>query len=284
MEMFWPQRPPAQPKPAASPPVPPPKPPEVHTQPQPQAPPAPAVRPPVDLEKCVKWRLTEYYLASQEDHVGPQTVPILDKFGHVIDHANDAFFSSLALEGSGITGSGKLVNVAGTWVSCNPDDYQKVWDYHKKFLSRRDPSYSGLQVRDDRVVKVLSFYEVPHDKFGHGFGICHGIDMVPYRTLAADIGKGRKSDPHFISGGGVVPLGTDVYIHELNGMTLPDGTKHDGWTKVNDTGGGIFGAHFDVFIGHHSYENKFKMPQYGHIWFEGIEKLPKPYIYGLIDG
>jgi hypothetical protein len=249
--------------------------------PQNTIPTQPQMRPSVTLEMCRKWRLTDYYLASQEDHKGPLNVPILDKYGKTIDMANDAFFSSLSLEGSGITSSGKLVNVAGTWVSCGPFDYSSVLDYHKKFLSKRAFSYSGLQVVDDKVTKVLSFYEVPHEKFGKGFGICNNIPLDPYRTLAADIGKGKKSDPKFISGGGVVPLGTHVYIHEFVGTTLPDGTAHDGWFVVADTGGGIFGAHFDVFVGHH--DKTVKVPSVAHIWFDGIEKLPDPYTYGLLD-
>jgi hypothetical protein len=273
IEIFWPQRKPAPPQPSPSPPKAPEKPTVVKNG-----------RNPIPIEHCRKWRLTEYYLASQEDHPsGEMSVPILDKLGKEIGKANAAFFSSLALEGSGITEDGRLVNVAGTWVKCDPERYQAVWDYHKKYLSKRSPSYSGLQVVDDKVMKVLAFYEVPHDKFGKGFGMCHDIPLDPYRTLAADIGKGKKSDPKFISGGGVVPLGSEVYIHELNGLTLPDGSKHDGWCTVNDTGGGIFGAHFDVFIGHHDNESKFRVPSVGHIWFEGIEKLSNPYTYGLVD-
>lgn len=240
-----------------------------------------SVKPIISLEMCRKWRLTDYYLASQEDHAGVPNVPILGKDGKQIGLATDAFFSSLALEGSGITNAGKLVNVAGTWVKCDPTQYQRVWEYHKKYLSKRAPSYSGLQVVDDRVTKVLSFYEVPHEQFGKGFGICNGIPLDPYRTLAADIGKGKKSDPKFISAGGVVPLGTDVYIHEFAGTKLPDGTVHDGWFVVNDTGGGIFGMHFDVFVGHH--DKNVKVPSLAHIWFDGIEKLPDLYTYGLID-
>lgn len=287
ISLFWPQNQSNVAKVPNTPSVASPKPSVAPVAPVQVSPPSSAKKQPIPLEQCVKWRLTEYYLASQEDHTDEICIPILDKNRNKIGTASPAFFSSLALEGSGITNEGKLVNVAGTWVSASPSDlklYGKVYAYHKLHLSKRSPSYSGIQVTPSgEVAAVLSFFEVPHDKFGVGFGVCHGRPMEPYRTLATDIGKGKKSDPKFVSGGGVVPLGTDVFIYEFVGMKLPDGSIHDGWAVAHDTGGGIFGAHADCFIGHETYEHQIKVPQYGHIWFDGIDKLPKPYTYGLVD-
>ncbi len=231
-----------------------------------------------------RWRITEYYLATQDDHSGERIVPIYAKDGQtVIELASVGFFASLCLEGSGITGDGKLVNVAGGWTRVDTVDYQPVLDFHRKFLSKRPFSYSGLQVEGDRVVRALTFYEVPHDKFGVGFGICNGIDMVPYRTVAADIGRGKKSDPDFKARGGVCPIGTRAFIKQFVGLSLPDGTTHDGYVTVNDTGGGIFGAHFDVFIGHDDYRKMVKLPREVDVSFEGIDDLPDPYELGLRD-
>jgi 3D (Asp-Asp-Asp) domain-containing protein len=73
-----------------------------------------------------------------------------------------------------------------------------------------------------------------------------------------------------------------VFILELAGVRLPDGTTHDGWCTVNDTGGAIFGAHFDVFTGVKALAAKVKIPSLAHVWFEGIEqRLPMNYGYGL---
>ena len=267
LEIFWPQ-----------------------TNPSPESKkPLPDVGPPVvvaaakpDLSSCREWRLTQYYLASETKRQDA-TVPILDNMGRQIDLASPSFFSSLSLEGSGVTGGGRLVNVSGKWVPVDPAKYQKVLDYHKKYLSHRDPSYSGLKLVNDHVARALAYYEVQKKDVGIGYGVCHSTPLSPYRTLAADIGTGKKSDQKFKSLGGVVPVGTKVYIHELDGKQLPDGTTHDGWCVVNDTGGGIFGAHFDVFVGKAENEKKVVVPSLGHIWFEGIEKLPKPYVYGLKD-
>ena len=65
-------------------------------------------------------------------------------------------------------------------------------------------------------------------------------------------------------------------------MRLPDGTTHDGWFIVNDTGGGIFGAHFDVFVGTRALRKQVKLPEFSQVWFAGIEqRIPPGYTYGL---
>jgi 3D (Asp-Asp-Asp) domain-containing protein len=77
-------------------------------------------------------------------------------------------------------------------------------------------------------------------------------------------------------------VGTHVYIREYDGLQLPDGTVHDGWFIVNDTGGAIFGVHFDVFTGTRALRQKAKLPEFGQVWFAGIEQRIKPDdTYGL---
>jgi 3D (Asp-Asp-Asp) domain-containing protein len=61
-----------------------------------------------------------------------------------------------------------------------------------------------------------------------------GCPAEPYRTAAVD--------PRFVK------LGSRIYIPQLKGTILPDGTTHDGIFVANDRG--IFrGAHVDVFVG-----------------------------------
>lgn len=248
----------------------------------PVEPPTPRKKPTDDQLR--KWRLTQYYVASQKEHPGAQSVPVLRQDGVVLGYANAGFFSSLSLEGTGVMGNGKLVNVTGIYVPVKAEQYQPVWDYHKKYLSKRSPGYSGLVVKDDKVVKAFAFKEITQDQIGVGYGFDNGIPRTPHRTLAADLGRTAKDDPRFKGKGGLVPVGTDVYIKEMDGLKLPDGTIHDGWCKVNDTGGGIFGAHFDVFIGYQSNEKIVKVPSQARIWYEGIEdKVPVDYDLGLHD-
>jgi 3D (Asp-Asp-Asp) domain-containing protein len=237
-----------------------------------------------DTAQLRSWRLTQYYVAAQREHVDAQTVPVYRYDGIVAGLASPAFFSSLSLEGTGIMGNGKLMNVNGTYIPVKAEQYQPVWDYHKKYLSHRDPGYSGLVIENDKVVKAFSFREITPDAIGKGFGTANKIPMDPYRTLAADLGRTSKDDPRYRGKGGLVPVGTRVYIKELDGVSLPDGSIHDGWCIVNDTGGGIFGAHFDVFIGYSSNEKKTHIPEQAHIWFDGIEnKISTDYSLGLHD-
>ena len=108
--------------------------------------------------------------------------------------------------------------------------------------------------------------------------------MDPFRTIATDTGRLRRHDPAFKKKGGVIPVGTRVFILELVGMPLPDGTTHDGWCVANDTGGGIFGAHIDLFTGYRAFARKTFIPSLDlvHLWFEGIEtRIPTDYSYGL---
>lgn len=61
-----------------------------------------------------------------------------------------------------------------------------------------------------------------------------GCVLVPFRTIAAD--------PKFI------PPRSRVYIPEMKGARLPDGTTHDGRFVVTDRGH-FTGARIDLFVG-----------------------------------
>lgn len=233
------------------------------------------------------WRLTYYYVADQNDYSGPDVVPVYSKTGELLCKVSAAFFSNMALEGTGKLKDGRLLNVSGVSVPVSKDDYQPVLDYHKKYLSKRSYNYSGLIVSDDKVSKASSFHFIEKEKIGLGYGTLRGIPLKPFKTLAADIGLTLKSDKLYKGKGGVVPAGTKVYIKEFDGLMCPDGAggtyKHDGWCVVNDTGGGIFGAHFDVFVGTRALSKLVKIPTNAKISFDGIEKLPENYSYGLKD-
>ena len=130
-------------------------------------------------EQLREWRLTKYYVASQKSHPGQQTIPVVRFDGEVLGYATAAFFSSLSLEGTGILGNGKLVNVAGVYVPVDSATYAPVWDYHKRYLKTRAPGYSGLIVKDDKVTKAFAFKEIPEDKIGVGYGYDNGIARDP---------------------------------------------------------------------------------------------------------
>lgn len=255
--------------------------------PAPPAAPAPGpsggLKPPADPGAYRRFRLTTYHVVDQrEAPAGAVRVPIFDDRGRKLAEGSPAFFAQLSLEGAGCLADGRLINVTGKKVRVRHDDYAEVLAYHRRYLSKKPPSYSGLVVENGRVVQALAFHEVPANKRGIGYGVQRGIPYVPFRTLAADIGRTKKSDPLWKGKGGLVPPGTRVYIKEYDGLRLPDGTRHDGWFVVNDTGGGIFGAHFDVFVGTRSLGRQVKHPAVGTVWFPGIEqRIPPGYDYGL---
>lgn len=92
------------------------------------------------------------------------------------------------------------------------------------------------KLRDGRVVtyqKHLSGearFRVTKHPYGAAYGRC---PLVPYRTIAVD--------PKFVK------LGTQVYIPELEGTKLPDGTVHDGIFFAHDRSAFVRGAHIDIF-------------------------------------
>jgi len=100
---------------------------------------------------------------------------------------------------------------------------------------------SGL-LRDGRVVNYTGSC-----KFGYGtcfeqldtaeypFGRGAGQrPLIPFKSVAVD--------PR------VIRLGEPLYIPEFDGMTLPDGSIHDGCVRADDTGGGIKGRKMDFFV------------------------------------
>lgn len=78
------------------------------------------------------------------------------------------------------------------------------------------------------------------DQTTHPFGKGgQGRPLEPFRSVAVD--------PRF------VPLGTPLFIPELSGLHLPDGSLHDGCVRADDTGGNIRRHELDFFV--ESYAN-----------------------------
>ena len=71
-----------------------------------------------------------------------------------------------------------------------------------------------------------------------GAGV-QGRPLEPFRSIAVD--------PRFI------PIGATVYVPELVGTLLPDGTRHDGCLRADDMGGAIKEHKLDFFV--ESYNN-----------------------------
>lgn len=253
--------------------------------------------PPADPGAYRKFRLTTYHVADQRDYpTGSVVVPFYGEDGRKIAEGSPEFFANASLEGTGKLLNGQLINVTGKKVKVSHDEYRAVLEYHNRAYARTNEKrraqgrapistgYSGISVETGRIVKALAFHIIPQARLGAGYGVKRNIPLLPFRTLAADIGieKYKNADPRWKGKGGLVPPGTRVYIKEYDGLYLPDGSVHDGWFVVNDTGGGIYGAHFDVFTGTRALRNQVKLPDFGQVWFEGIEsRIPPGYSHGL---
>lgn len=81
----------------------------------------------------------------------------------------------------------------------------------------------------DREVDGESRFRITNARYGNGIGSC---ELEPYRTVAVD--------PR------VIKLGSKLFIPELKGTRLPDGTIHDGIFIANDRGA-FRGRTIDVF-------------------------------------
>lgn len=103
---------------------------------------------------------------------------------------------------------------------------------------RRDLIMEGSgQLRDGRTVvyerKVHGENRFRLSRTAYGVGRL-GCPLVPYRTVAVD--------PRYVK------LGTTLFIPQLKGARLPDGTIHDGMFAADDRGH-FRGAHIDIFTG-----------------------------------
>jgi hypothetical protein len=250
-------------------------------------------RAPSGFHAARRWRLTYYYVSDEAGFSEPATVPVYAGDRSVLARVSAGFFAQMSLEGTGRLRDGRLLNVTGGFVPVEHADYAGVLEVARANHWLPDkPGYAGIRVEGERCCAALSFQQIPADRVGGGYGVqtrrhplsgqTFSLALDPFRTLAADLGLKGRHNPQFKDKGGVVPVGTRVWIMELVGLVLPDGSVHDGWCTVNDTGGGIFGAHFDVFAGTPALARKVRIPDHGHIWFDGIEaRLPTSYSYGL---
>ncbi|NUO50931.1 MAG: hypothetical protein HOV80_18920 [Polyangiaceae bacterium] len=80
----------------------------------------------------------------------------------------------------------------------------------------------------------ICFEKLDAKAFPSGRG-ASGKAISPLRSIAVDTE--------------VIPLGQVVFIAEYQGLTRPDGTKHDGCFVAEDRGSKVVGKHIDVFTG-----------------------------------
>ncbi len=100
------------------------------------------------------------------------------------------------------------------------------------------------------------FSKVQNKICKYGYGAGKAVCLDPFYSVAADLTIYR--------------LGQVIYIPTMVGLQLPDGTKHDGYFIVRDSGGNIKGyGRFDFFTGFFS-NHKVSNP-FAQIGFAGKE-------------
>ena len=121
-----------------------------------------------------------------------------------------------------------------------------IGSYPSAFVFELKLEGSGI-LRDGRVLNYdgecdygmgTCFKTLALEQHPLGAGV-QGRPLVPFRSIAVD--------PRFI------PIGATVYVPELVGVLLPDGTRHDGCLRADDMGGAIKEHKLDFFV--ESYNN-----------------------------
>ena len=228
-----------------------------------------------DFTSCRPWKLTRYYVAK----LRPGSVPLRDEVGNLIMMVSASSFASAALEGTARDNKGRLIEVARgyhKWSSA----YDPVYAYadHKRrdYISTGRSGWAGIRMSAGNPVGARRFKVETGSGLGAGYGRgSSGKSIVPGLTVAADNGRMFRHDALFRGRGGPCPAGTRVWVAELAGL-LWAGEPHSGWVTVTDTGGGIAGPHFDVFVG--GSKVWLGLPGRGHIWWPGMDaRLPEGY-------
>ena len=93
--------------------------------------------------------------------------------------------------------------------------------------------------------RVLSYA----GKCDFGYGTC--FDQLDTRVHPFGRGAKRRNLTPFKSVAvdpRLIPIGEPIYVPELDGLPLPDGSIHDGCVRGDDTGGGIKRRKMDFFV------------------------------------
>jgi len=100
---------------------------------------------------------------------------------------------------------------------------------------------SGI-LRDGRVLNYAG-------QCNYGMGTCFKTLSLEQHPLGAGV-QGRALTPFrsIAVDPRMIPIGATVYVPELVGVQMPDGTWHDGCLRADDMGGAIKNAKLDFFV------------------------------------
>lgn len=141
---------------------------------------------------------------------GSERKDVLDREGNIIKTVCERFYWELLMEGSGVLKSERQ----GDFITVNYDGYVG---------KKKDKDYRFREITNG---------------CKYGEGVQHGLCLIPYHTIAADLKKHK--------------VGDIIFIKRVKGLKKPDGTTHNGVFVVRDTGGafnGIGRKRVDLFVG-----------------------------------
>jgi 3D (Asp-Asp-Asp) domain-containing protein len=117
----------------------------------------------------------------------------------------------------------------------------------------KDRGHGEIAVNYARQIGGLARYHLL-GRCKYGEGIRQDLCLLPYHTIAADNRIHKINDI--------------IYIPEVRGVKLPDGSTHEGYFIVRDTGGafnGIGAQRVDLFVGTDpDYDNAFQKAGFHH--------------------
>ena len=140
--------------------------------------------------------------------------------------------------------------------------------YPRGYASALRMEGSGL-LSDGRVINY-------DGRCGYGVGTC--FEQLDPDTHPYGRGAGRRPLVPFRSVAvdpGLIPIGEPLYLPELDGVPLPDGSIHDGCVRADDTGGSIKKRKVDFFVISHG-NFRFLMSQlWGVSWITPHIESPR---------
>jgi 3D (Asp-Asp-Asp) domain-containing protein len=179
---------------------------------------------PADPDHLGSFRLTRYYVADESGFARPR-------------HHDDAVLAA---------GNGAAAVTLYDDRGC-----RALATVGRRFAQVLDVQGTG-RLRDGRVLNVSRSCPCPRSpcyrpmradaRWGLG---ATSLPLEPFRSVAVD--------PK------VIPLGSTLYLPELDGLTMPGqapwgGFVHDGCVVATDVGGGVAGHHVDLFVGRLAYK------------------------------
>lgn len=154
----------------------------------------------------------------------------------------------------------------------NVDLYTKrgtlIGNFHESFVKALRMEGSGW-LSDGTVVNYagrcrygigVCFDILDADRFPYGRG-AYNRPLVPFKSVAVD----RQ----------LVPIGDTLYIPELDGVQLPNGSFHDGCVRADDVGGMIRRRKMDLFVVEQRNFRQVQSQMWNDWWFTPHIESPR---------